>query len=272
MSRQQMLRLALVINTWNQADYLRRVLEAVARQTSAPEEVVLADDGSEDDTGKIFLEWAGRQPIAAHHVTQQHEGFRRSRILNQAIAKSNSDYLVFLDGDTVPHPKFISDHRGLARPGVFIQGHRALIEKRAAAWFGRNDFNSDRRRAVCQWQISGLRNAFRWPRPSRRHRRDLHGIRGCNLGIWREHLVQINGYNEAFVGWGREDSELAVRLMNCQVQRMDVRGWALCFHLWHSPAPRNSLDTNDELLAQAQRASTTRCATGLDQYLTIPQR
>ena len=269
---QQMFRLALIINTWNQADYLRRVLDAVARQTSSPEEVVLADDGSDDDTGKIFSEWAGRQTIAAHHVTQQHEGFRRSRILNQAIAKSNSDYLVFLDGDTVPHPKFIFDHRGLAQPGVFIQGHRALIEKRAAAWFGRNDFNSDRRRALWQWQISGLKNAFRWPRPWLRHRQDLHGIRGCNLGIWREHLVQVNGYNEAFVGWGREDSELAVRLMNCQVERVDVRGWALCFHLWHSPAPRSSLDSNDELLAQAQRAATTRCATGLDQYLTISQR
>jgi glycosyltransferase involved in cell wall biosynthesis len=267
-----MFRLGLIINAWNQADYLRRVLRAVAGQSVLPDEVVLADDGSEDDTGKIFSQWAAGQTVAAHHVTQQHQGFRRARILNQAIASAHSDYLVFLDGDTIPHPKFVSDHRRLAQPRVFIQGHRALIEKRAAAWFGLNHFNSDRRRALRQCQIRGLKNAFRWPRPWRRHRPDLHGIRGCNLGIWREHLLQVNGYNEAFVGWGREDSELALRLMNCQVQRVDVRGWALCFHLWHSPAPRTSLEANDELLAQAQHTATTRCAAGLDQHLSIPRQ
>jgi hypothetical protein len=80
-------------------------------------------------------------------------------------------------------------------------------------------------------------------------------------------LVQVNGYNEDFIGWGREDSELAVRLMNLNVQRIDVRGWALCYHLWHPPASRTSVPANDELLAQAQRDKATRCSAGLDQHL-----
>ena len=77
----------------------------------------------------------------------------------------------------------------------------------------------------------------------------------------------MNGYNEAFVGWGRVDSELAVRLMNQGVRRYDVRGWALCYHLWHPPASRAGLPTNDELLAQAQRDKVTRCVVGVDRYL-----
>jgi hypothetical protein len=166
----------------------------------------------------------------------------------------------------VPHPQFVADHQSLAREGAFIQGHRALIREQGAAWFGREAFKRDRRRALWSGQLEGWKHAFRWPRPLVPQRTDLRGIRGCNLGIWRDDLVRVNGYNEAFIGWGREDSELAVRLMNLGVQRVDVRGWALCYHLWHPPASRTGLATNDDLLAEAQRRKVTRCEQGLDQH------
>jgi glycosyltransferase involved in cell wall biosynthesis len=260
-------RLGLIINTSNQADYLARTLNAVARQTSLPDEVLLADDGSKDNTRDVFERWAAVQSAQTAHVWQAQEGFRRARILNQAIARAQADYLVFLDGDTIPHPRFIADHRRLQRGGAFIQGHRALIKKRAAETFGLADFFADRRRAFLQRQLSGWKHSIRWPWPLVRYRLDLHGIRGCNLAIWRNDVLRVNGYNEAFVGWGREDSELAVRLMNQGVRRYDVRGWALCYHLWHPPASRAGLPANDELLAQAQRDRVTRCTVGVSQHL-----
>ena len=260
-------KLGLIINTHDQPEYLGRVLRAVALQTSQPDEVLLADDGSEAETGQLFTTWAGKQPFRCEHLWQKNEGFRRSRILNQAIARARADYLVFLDGDTVPHPQFISDHRGLGQRDWFIQGHRALIEEHAAGFFGLNDFTADRWHALRRSQISGVKNAFRWPWPLRRPRSDLGGIRGCNLGIWRDDLVRCNGYNEAFVGWGREDSELAVRLMNSGVRRLDVRGRALCYHLWHPPASRAGLPANDDLLENAKRERAVRCHLGLDRYL-----
>jgi glycosyltransferase involved in cell wall biosynthesis len=260
-------KLGLIINTHDQPEYLARVLNAVARQISRPDGVLLADDGSGTETRDIFTAWTAKQPFRCEHLWQKNEGFRRSRILNLAIALAQADYLVFLDGDTVPHPQFVADHHELAQRGWFVQGHRALIEERAARFFGRGDFPADRRRALLQWQISGVKHAFRWPRPLRRARIDLRGIRGCNLGIWRDDLVCVNGYNEAFAGWGREDSELAVRLMNAGVQRLDVRGRALCYHLWHLPASRAGLPANDGLLAQAQQQGSKRCVRGLDQHL-----
>jgi glycosyltransferase involved in cell wall biosynthesis len=258
--------LGLIINTWQQPEYLARVLRAVSNQTSPPEEVLLADDGSEDQTRAVFDAWAHVQQFAAVHIWQKHDGFRRSRILNQAIAGAKSRYLVFLDGDTVPHPNFVADHRQLARGDCFVQGHRALVGQEAAAWFGSGDFYAERRRAVWCRQVDGLKNTYRWPWPMAKVRTDLRGVRGCNLAIWRDHLLRVNGYNEAFVGWGREDSELAVRLMHWGSKRLDVRGWALCFHLWHPPASRASLAGNDDLLVGAQRSRTTRCIQGLDQY------
>ena len=260
-------KLGLIINTHNQPEYLARILSAVTQQAAPPDEVLLADDGSGAETREVFAAWKAKQSCRCEHVWQEHEGFRRSRILNQAIARAQGDYLVFLDSDTVPHPRFLADHRQMAEVGWFVQGHRALIEERAARFFGLGDFRADRRRALLQWQLSGVKHAFRWPCPLRRVRTDLRGIRGCNLGIWRDDLVRINGYNEAFVGWGREDSELAVRLMNAGVRRRDVRGRALCYHLWHPPASRAGLQTNDELLAQALEQKSRRCEKGLHQHL-----
>jgi GT2 family glycosyltransferase len=261
------LKFGLIINTWQQPDYLGRVLRALATQVSPPEEVLLADDGSEDQTRTVFETWSRGQSFHTAHVWQKHEGFRRARILNQTIARATSQYLVFLDGDTVPHPHFIADHRRLAKETAFVQGHRALLGQKAAVWFGLGDFRTDRRHALWQGQVEGLKHSYRWPSPLAKVRTDLRGIRGCNLGIWRDHLLKVNGYNEAFVGWGREDSELAVRLMNSGLRRLDVRGWALCYHLWHPPASRAGLSENDDLLAQAQRTGATRCELGLSQYL-----
>jgi glycosyltransferase involved in cell wall biosynthesis len=261
------MKISLVINTFEQPDYLARVLAAVARQSLPPDEVLLADDGSGPPTRELFSGWSAQQKFRAAHVWQAHEDFRRARILNETIAVAWGDYLVFLDGDTVPHPRFIADHGAAARPGCFVQGHRALIEQSAAAWFGRNSFPADRRRAILQNQISGLKNSFRWPFAIRKIKPHLRGIRGCNLAIWRDDLVCVNGYNEDFAGWGREDSELAARLFNIGRQRLDLRGRAVCFHLWHPPASRANLAVNDNLLEKTVRDKIARCEHGLDRHL-----
>ena len=260
--------LSLVINTFNQPDCLARVLAAVSRQNAPPDEILLADDGSNAPTRELFSGWAKAQKLRTAHLWQPHEGFRRARILNEAIAAAHSDYLVFLDGDTVPHPDFVRDHRLAARPKAFVQGHRALVEQRASSWFGKDNFSKDRRRAIFQNQISGLQNCFRWPWALRRIKTHLRGIRGCNLGIWRDDLVRVNGYNEAFVGWGREDSELAARLMNAGIRRLDLRGRALCYHLWHPPVERNNLAANEDLLNSTLSQKISRCHLGLSGHLS----
>lgn len=261
------LRPSLVLNTHEQPEYLARVLRATTLQTLPPAEVILADDGSGQATRSLFEEWGRAQSFPCAHAWQEHAGFRRSRILNLAIARSRGKYLVFLDGDTVPHPRFLQDHGEQARPGHFFQGHRCLVGERAARWFGLGAFAADRRRAFWGGQLSGWRHGFRWPVPMVRVRTDLGGIRGCNLGIWRADLLAVNGYNEAFQGWGREDSELAVRLMNRGLSRRDVRGRAACFHLWHPPASRARLGDNDRLLAEAQASRATWCDQGVSQHL-----
>lgn len=255
---------ALIVSTFEQPDYLRRVLDAVSRQSRLPQEILLADDGSGEETKEVFSRWSAQQPFASRHIWQAHDGFRKAHILNRAVAATSATYLVFLDGDMVPHPDFIADHCAVARPAAFVQGHRALVEQKAADWFGRRALAVDRRRALWQGQLSGLKNAWRWPVPMVSEKNHLRGIRGCNLSLWREDMQRVNGYDEAFTGWGREDSEFAARLMNAGVRRLDLRGRALCFHLWHPPASRGQLPTNDGLLEHTIREKVSRCEHGLD--------
>jgi len=258
---------SLIVSTFDQPDYLRRVLAAVSRQSRRPQAMLLADDGSGKETREVFSSWAAQQSFACRHLWQAHTGFRKAHILNQAVAEADTEYLVFLDGDMVPHHDFIADHCAAARPAAFIQGHRALVERQAAAWFGQQQLPADRWRALWQGQISGWKNAYRWPWPVLSKKNHLRGVRGCNLSLWRADMVRVNGYNEAFSGWGREDSEFAARLMNAGIQRLDLRGRALCFHLWHPPASRAGLTANDGLLEEAIRRQTTRCEHGLDRHI-----
>jgi glycosyltransferase involved in cell wall biosynthesis len=262
--------IGLVISLYNQPECLKKVLAAVARQTSRPDEVLFADDGSGDDTEQLINRWGEGFPNRCQHFWQENKGFRKARILNKAIASAKSDYLVFLDGDTIPHPEFVRDHRQLAGAQTYVQGHRCLISQSGANAFGRGQFNQDRTRALVRGQLRRLTNAFRWPWPLKRLRTDTRGVRGCNIGIWRNDLVAVNGFNEAFAGWGREDSELIIRLFNLGIRRVDVRGWALCFHLWHPPASRENVSRNDQLAFQAQATKLVRCAQGLDQCMERP--
>ena len=257
---------ALIVSTYDQPDYLRRVLVAVSRQGRLPQEMLLADDGSGDETKEVFSRWSAQQTFASRHLWQAHAGFRKAHILNRAVAAAQSEYLVFLDGDMVPHRDFIADHLAAARTAAFVQGHRALVGQKAAGWFGQGELAADRWRAVWQGQLSGWKNAWRWPWSVVSEKKHLRGIRGCNLSLWRADLRRVNGYNEAFTGWGREDAEFAARLMNAGVRRLDVRGRAVCFHLWHPPASRGQLPANDGLLEKTIREKIARCELGLDRH------
>jgi glycosyltransferase involved in cell wall biosynthesis len=259
--------IALIVNTYNQPEYLRRVLRGISKLSIQPQEVLIADDGSTDDTKAVIEEASRMTKVNYRHIWQVDDGFRRSQILNKAVASTTCDYVIFLDGDTVPHPDFVRDHGLVARPGCFVQGHRSFIGKSAAVRFGYGRLNHDRGLALLKGQLESLRNAFRWPYPVIRTRNNAKGVRGCNLGIWRKDLEAVNGYNEEFVGWGREDSDLTLRLLNRGLQRIDLRGWAVCYHLWHPTASRSGLENNDSLLAETAALGSHRCACGLDKYL-----
>ena len=106
------MRVSLIITTYNRPDALMLVLQSIANQTKLPEEVIIADDGSDDKTKKLITNYQESSSLNIIHSWQEDKGFRLAKSRNKAIAISNFEYIILIDGDVILHPKFIQDHKG----------------------------------------------------------------------------------------------------------------------------------------------------------------
>lgn len=264
------MRLALVITTHERPDALAAVLGSLARQQVAPDEIVIADDGSGAATQEIIAAFISRSAVPARQVSQPHEGFRAARLRNLGIAATTADYIVFIDGDMLLHPSFIADHRRVARPGFYTQGVRVHTD---AALTGRLIAAPETLPSFWSGGLGGLRRIYLLRSPAlasltRAFSNHLIAIKSCNLGLMRDDLVRVNGFNEAFTGWGPEDKELCARLENAGVRRQSLLFGGVALHLHHAPASRATHAANLTLLAETRRERRIRCELGLDAHFS----
>jgi glycosyltransferase involved in cell wall biosynthesis len=255
----------VVVTTYNRPSELGRVLGALLIQSKLPHEVIVADDGSGPETGELLREFASGAPFPVVHSWQDDKGFRAARSRNLAVRKSTGDYIIFLDGDCVVERTFIEDHLRLAERGCFVQGKRVLVSRKASEGFGPELANSRGRLLLLalSGRISNSHHIMRLPAFPASRGSSMRGIKTCNMGVFREDLFAVNGFDEAFEGWGREDSEFASRLYRLGLMRKDHPFMAVCFHLWHAEVARGSLERNDEMLAKALESGLLRCEQGI---------
>lgn len=256
---------SLIITTYNWPEALNLVLASVRGQSHPPNEVIIADDGSKKSTQDLIRYQQKTFPIPLIHSWQQDNGFRLARSRNKAIARSTSDYIIMIDGDMILHPHFVRDHCKAAKGGQFIQGRRTLLTKALSqiafntqlthfSSFHRgikNKINSLR----IPWLSSPISHCF--------SKQSCHSVRGCNMSMWKDDLFLVNGFNEEFVGWGREDSEFVLRLLNNGIKRYDLRLAGVAYHLYHPEQARDQLKENDRLLDEAIASRPMRCKRGL---------
>jgi GT2 family glycosyltransferase len=260
-------RISVAVITYNWPEALELVLLALAAQVDLPYEVIVTDDGSKPATSELIHRLARNYPVRLVHLWQPDDGARMSRARNRAIAAAQGDYVIFLDGDMVVDSHFIADHRAFARRGCFAQGSRVLTDARlttqllqkghAMPGFFRRGV--ERRRHTMR--LPALAALF--ARPGTRQR----GIKSCNMAFWRRDLLRINGFNEAMTGWGREDTELAIRAFHAGLLRRDLRLSALATHLYHHTRKHVVDNPNDHILEDTRIRRLMRCEQGLDQHL-----
>ncbi len=265
---------SLIITTYNWPQALELVLDSVCDQFWLPNEVIVADDGSTEKTKLLIQQKQATFPCTLKHVWQEDKGFRAARIRNKAAAVAKGDYLIFVDGDCLLPQNFIENHQHLSRNGYFVSGNRVLLSKPLTQrllnqpftiW--KDSFWSSMRRFIDRdmnkW--AGLLSVPLGPLRKWQPKR-WQGVKTCNLGVFKQDLVHINGFDEAFEGWGFEDSDFAIRLIKSGVFRLDGRLACNVFHCWHQENPRDAAQQNWERFIKRKKSNNFFASTGISQY------
>jgi len=266
------MKISLIITTYNWKEALHLSLKSVLRQKVLPFEVIVADDGSAEKTGETIRTIAADSPIPIIHSWQEDKGFRLARSRNRAIARAKGEYIILIDGDILLEKHFVQDHHQFARPGFFVQGTRVLLDKTLSEQVVQSGYLNA---GFCRYGVENRKNCLRSEILARLFSfksRQLRGVRTCNFAFWRQDAVQVNGFNEEFVGWGREDSEFTVRLMNIGIRRQNVKFNALAYHLYHPISDRKHLTENDHILQQTIDQNLCLCEHGLKQHMADDDR
>ena len=256
---------SLVISTYNWPEALELCLKSSLRQTVAPAEILVADDGSDERTAQLIARYRVQTSIPIVHVWQEDTGFRVGSIRNKAIARATGAYIIQVDGDVILHPDFVRDHVSIARPGRFVSGSRVLLGPRYSAGLLAN-----RSIAINAWktEVSNRLNAIRIPWASPvfgRYKPEV--TRGCNMAFWRDDAICVNGYNELIQGWGSEDYEFGSRLWHIGVQHFSLKLSGIVYHIYHNVRARDQAVANQVLANLTRSRRLLRCKQGISQYL-----
>jgi len=261
------LSIGVIISTYNNIKDLNLVIEGYRDQTERNFTLYIADDGSTSETSEFITNKTSNFPVPIHHIWHEDKGFRLSAIRNQAIAQAKTPYLIITDGDCIPLPKMIECHRKYATLGTFITGGRLLLSKgltqhlKEQSWKIHKERKTQLIARVIRGEINRLLPIIT-PTFCSSKTYQLHGLKGCHMSFWRDDLLHINGFDESYQGWGREDSDIAARLFHAGIARKNLKGMPL-LHLWHPEAKRSSLNNNDSLLAQCIQEKRIQARQGI---------
>jgi glycosyltransferase involved in cell wall biosynthesis len=252
--REKLVKITLLISTYNWIDALKRVLDGVLEQTILPDEIIIADDGSRLDTKEYIDKVRKHFPMPFIHVWHEDNGFRRSVILNKAIAKATGDYIIQIDGDVVPERHFIQDHCAVMKKGYFVCGSRVMLQQ---------DGSIRTSHCINLLRSKLLRNLIASVVPvfSERH------VRGCNLAFWRDNFIAVNGYNEDIIGWGHEDREMVYRLLNSGVMEHRLKFGGIIKHIYHGATSLGNKSHNYSIQCDTIAHHSIWCENGISKYL-----
>ena len=238
---------SLVISTYNRPDALEMCLESVAHQSTLPNQIVIADDGSTEATQTLIKKFRSRILSDVVHVWQEHIGFRVARIRNLALKSVSHPYVIQIDGDMVLQKCFIHDHLRFAERGYYVRGNKCMLSADQTFTVLKNGIHTIQRFSFPfgilpkSSRVVVLRNLFSV------YRSDIKGVFGSNMAYWFDDAKAVNGYSNHFTGWGSEDDDFADRLRMSGTKCKAIKFGAIAFHLDHSVEERSRVDINNQL-------------------------
>jgi glycosyltransferase involved in cell wall biosynthesis len=263
---------SVLVTTYNRPAALERCVVSLFQQTCLPDEIIVCDDGSSVETQQLVEHLQAGSPVPLRYVWQPDEGFRLARIRNIGLAVAKNDYIIQLDGDVIVHRHYVADHLRHAQPGFFFSGNQHHIPLDIARYLLDNPampVDAALRQSEPSWRRF-------WSPPLQKfmvlfYHWETHYqyVLGCNMAFWREDLVRVNGYDEQFRGWGWEDTDLSLRLINAGCMLRFIRFGAIQYHLDHPIAPRDQEENNRERAMETIEQKRAYCASGMAQYAQL---
>jgi glycosyltransferase involved in cell wall biosynthesis len=258
---------SLIATTYNWPESLELLLLSIVNQTILPNEVIIADDGSREDTKELIEIFQKVFPIPLIHVWHEDKGFRLATIRNKAISKAKYHYILQIDGDIIPNRSFVKDHLTFAKKEQYLYGSRVNIQEKLLQklFFEKIiDFN------LFSKGIKKRGRTIRFPflmnfvkNVDKRSRK----LRGCNMSFWKEDFIKINGYNESIIGWGMEDSEMIQRLHNIGIKGKRLKFAGIAYHVYHKEQSKSHIEINNEIERLTTEKKLTFIEKGINQYL-----
>lgn len=236
------MKLSVIITTYNAEDWLQKVLIGYSVQSEKDFEIIIADDGSQPDTKILIDSFIGKFKFPIVHIWQEDIGFRKCEILNKAILKSNTDYLLFTDGDCIPRKDFLKTHLKYKEEGYFLSGgyfklpmnlskkitEADIISQRcfSSSWLFRNGLKVSFK-VTKLTQLKLFAHFMNWVTPTQKT------WNGHNSSGFKKDIIAVNGFNQN-MQYGGLDREMGVRLFNLGIFAKQIRYSAVCLHLDHA--------------------------------------
>lgn len=274
------MRTTLIISVYNKTRELELIFCALLVQSFRDFEVIVSEDGENVNMKLLIDKWRQKNEFPLLHLTQEDKGFRKNKILNEAVKKSSSEYLIFFDGDCIPHPDFVKAHFENRKSNSVLCGRRVNLTKSVSEKINENSIaNLD----YCRLKLSQIiysslnrdKNDFNFNieegfifrnRVIRKlfTNEDEH-LLGCNFSVHKTLLEKINGFDENYEGPGLgEDSDVEFRLRLAGAVFKSVRNLAVQYHMYH---PKTIEDVkNMKYFNEAKKSKNYICKNGLVKY------
>ncbi len=256
---------SIIISVYKNVENLKLILESLRIQTKPVSEIIISEDG-EDIGMHTFVEnynWF----CSYQHLTQSDDGWRKNRALNRAIIAAKNEWLIFIDGDCVLHPRFVEMHLRYAAPNRILLGKRVKLSPVVSQKMLEGDvsfpfkwwrlFNSG-----CRYADEGIFIPFCLSRQLRSTR----SLTGCNMSFSREAIMSINGFDEEYIRPAvGEDADIYWRLKANGYEPFSVRNRAIAYHLYHKENWTEQ-DENLAIMRRNQQNNQVICLKGINNH------
>ncbi len=264
---------SVIFTTYNHPEWLQKVLWGFAAQSYRDFEIIIADDGSGKETGRIINEFIKTCHIPVKHIWHADNGFQKCRILNRAILASETDYLIFTDGDCIPHPDFVKSHIALSEENTLLSGGYFKLPMSVSQKITKQDIEAGKSTQPSWLLKNGVPFTIKI---SKLYSHPLLGglldkititkptWNGHNASTWKDLILKINGFDER-MQYGGQDREFGERLVNMGVTPKQVRYRCCCVHLDHQRgyATRESIEKNRQLRRNTRKNKIIRTRYGI---------